>query len=924
MQTSDLTSFASPLDDFFQKYIPREHEKTLRNSFIQAIALVTCGGIFFGLYYVYSILEPFCIPLMWALLTGIVLHPYKRTITKCFQNYLDNVIKNDQTIVVSLGLTLVEVVDNIAVSIGTYVTTRWKVIVSTSLLLPLLHGITYFFPGAISALLKLLQQVVFVDIILSLNCVQLHHVFITIILFLITLFLDREEYKLVCQISSMVAWFIFGAYLSNFLWAPLVYLFSCLWIYGYCTEPTSCDEPDASPSRSQDTRIKSAFFSFLGHFGLLGNDETDSPPGKLFPDDRRSSDPSPATSTPIIKQPVKEVTPEEDTIDTEPEGHKLAKALSLETAAKVLTMTDTPKLMHPGVSKLQKEYGVVRSKERLGNISVIGRSPIGGNTPKSRVLGRSYVFRLKRRSSLHRLGTDSWTYIRWAFWSCVLLQLWVRPATGHLLPAPIAYYIIKQVSNFTGFTQFLLSKTKSLHRLVWKWIEDRYDIIFPPPLLFLLNISYSVERKIIQGTKDYIDVIVTVLMITCMVLGLIVATIFISFQVYTESVYVVQSLASITASLNVSDSYIFMKINHSFAGSGYESMENVVDGAYNYSRDWISQTLRQSLADADGNARRDLELKVLKLWDKSYQYWVTNKRASSGGRLGDEAISSNLGELLTQVYSSATVFNVSAVQTFVQNNMGTLTSIVEQVWSLFKGNIGFLFDTCLGIIKIILNSGSGVVNFVFGIFIYLTASFYLLSNSTDTYIPMEVISQYSIFQISGVGGTIQKAVNSVFLITIKMSVFYLLWTYITHVVFDASIVVLPMLFSSFIAACPFTGQYIVALPAALELYCLQHRSLAALLLVISQVAPSWLVDTAIYSEVRGGIHPWFTGLAVVGGVYVFGVLGAIYGPLALCVLYVIINVYSTFITDTELDTPEVRAHTQPGHRSTLIRSGTVG
>ena len=63
------------------------------------------------------------------------------------------------------------------------------------------------------------------------------------------------------------------------------------------------------------------------------------------------------------------------------------------------------------------------------------------------------------------------------------------------------------------------------------------------------------------------------------------------------------------------------------------------------------------------------------------------------------------------------------------------------------------------------------------------------------------------------------------------------------------------------------------------------------------------------------------------GVYVFGVLGAIYGPLALCVLYVIINVYSTFITDSELDdTPEV---TRPGHnltgrRSTLVRSGTVG
>ena len=46
---------------------------------------------------------------------------------------------------------------------------------------------------------------------------------------------------------------------------------------------------------------------------------------------------------------------------------------------------------------------------------------------------------------------------------------------------------------------------------------------------------------------------------------------------------------------------------------------------------------------------------------------------------------------------------------------------------------------------------------------------------------------------------------------------------------------------------------------------------------------------------KGGIHPWFTGLAVVGGVYVFGVVGAVYGPLALCVLYVLVSLYSTFM-----------------------------
>jgi predicted PurR-regulated permease PerM len=359
-------------------------------------------------------------------------------------------------------------------------------------------------------------------------------------------------------------------------------------------------------------------------------------------------------------------------------------------------------------------------------------------------------------------------------------------------------------------------------------------------------------------------------------------------------------------------------------------MENVVDGAYNFGRDWISSTLQKSLAEADQEVRTDLETKVLELWDRSYQYWVLTSvaPAEQGPVVSKEAISSSVGEVLEKLFTSqihANIFNYTAVQTFVKDNMGTLTSIMETSWTLFKGNIGFLFEALLGTIKIFFYGGTGVVNFMFGIVIYLTALFYLLSNSSNTYIPMDLITQYSLFQISGVGSSIQKAVNSVFLITVKMSSFYLLWTYLTHVIFQASIVVLPLLFSSFIAACPFTGQHIVALPAALELWLLQERPLAALLLVLMQVAPSWLVDAAIYSEIKGGIHPWFTGLAVVGGVYVFGPLGAIYGPLALCVLYVVMNVYTTFMEETEPETPDVRQGSGMGlpARTPLVRSGTI-
>ena len=546
---------------------------------------------------------------------------------------------------------------------------------------------------------------------------------------------------------------------------------------------------------------------------------------------------------------------------------------------------------------------------------------------------RSYYARVRerRRASVSDLKNTSMSYIYAAGWACLMLQLWLRPALAHLLPLPLAYYAVKRLLLTTGVASFLLEKLGEIWEVVVHWTHEKRHLLLPPPVTYLARISYTVERQVLDTIIIHLDSIVTALMILSMVLGVTMATIFITFQVYTESLYVVQSAGKVASTLNMNDSYILTKLNHSLADQGFSSMENVVDGAYNLGRDWISSTLQRSLSEADADVRADLETKVLELWDRSYQYWVLTSVTTDqrpGPTVSKEAITNSVGEVLDKLLTSrihANIFNYTAMQTFVKENMGTLTSIMETSWTLFKGNIGFLFDTILGVIKIFFYGGTGFVNLVFGIVIYLTALFYLLSNSANTYIPMDLATQYSLFQVSGVGSSIQKAVNSVFLITVKMSSFYLLWTYVTHVVFQASIVVLPLLFSSFIAACPFTGQHIVALPAALELWLLQQRPLAATLLVLMQVAPSWLVDGAIYSEIRGGLHPWFTGLAVVGGVYVFGVLGAIYGPLALCVLYVVINVYTTFMAETEPETPDVRGTSGVTRRdrTPLMRSGTV-
>ena len=46
-----------------------------------------------------------------------------------------------------------------------------------------------------------------------------------------------------------------------------------------------------------------------------------------------------------------------------------------------------------------------------------------------------------------------------------------------------------------------------------------------------------------------------------------------------------------------------------------------------------------------------------------------------------------------------------------------------------------------------------------------------------------------------------------------------------------------------------------------------------------------------------------TGLSIVGGVYYFGIFGAIYGPLFLCGMYVILSVYTGWLQEIPIEAP---------------------
>lgn len=128
--------------------------------------------------------------------------------------------------------------------------------------------------------------------------------------------------------------------------------------------------------------------------------------------------------------------------------------------------------------------------------------------------------------------------------------------------------------------------------------------------------------------------------------------------------------------------------------------------------------------------------------------------------------------------------------------------------------------------------------------------------------------------------------------------------------------------AALLGAVPFLGTYWAALPAALDLWLAQSRGVEALLLIFFQFAPTLLVDASFYAEIKGGGHPYLTGLAVAGGIFWLGFEGAIIGPLLLCVLLVAVSMYSSLVTESQT-TAVTGSNARWFHRR-LLRTDTVG
>lgn len=824
-------------------FLPQGHEKALKQAFYNTAAILLVLIVFVGAVAVYFVLEPFLRPLLWAVLFGSVLHPFKASLAYVFKNWLKGLqITNTPLIVGSVAVPF-RFIDGMSEAVGDFLLKYIKAIIAISLGIPAVLLIYNFLPhtlicGMHSGLIVILR---WISNILEFFSTTYYLVWTIIIGYVITLWLwwTPQSKDILCKISIIV-WTILIFHIATItgsLRVPILLIFIILLMMGFITEVKSKQDENI-PQDEKSTEIQRATTPLMTlQAWIIGS------PGSST---EKAADDDSTSSHSTQKVQVEPLTPE--------------------------------------------KYSIIKPS----TLSFTGTSP-------------------KVKEDIHKEQQLSNVYLYCLLWACILAQLWPHMWLLHLLPIPVVYIIAKRLGSHFGLWNFIGLKFDGLWKICCQWCEIRRDALVPSPVRGLWRLMAQGDKMITSILEGSIDTFTSIAVILIVFVLTVIGTIFLAVQIYGESMHLVGVTSSLINQTVVYNSDIQELLPESLLDV-QGTLDSMLGDAYVYGREWISTSLKRLIDEKDEVRAAALEKQILEVWDRVYHLWVS--RNVSGPVFDTHQQSASFDNLIDGLKT----LNIGLLINFVKENIGTFMKVLESVWMVLKGNISLALSILTATISLVFGGGTAVLNFILNFVVFSTALFYLLCASGNKYKPQEVFTQMLPSTYSGMklGVAINEAINGVFAASFKMAAFYGMYTWLIHTVFDVKIIYIPSVLAALFGAVPFLGAYWACLPAVLELWLVQGRVAIAGLMLTFQLLPTSFVDSAIYSEIKGGGHPYITGLAIAGGVFCLGFEGALFGPLLLCFFFVAINMYSSMMQDTPV---EETAHSS--NRHTLKRMFTI-
>ena len=147
MASRSFEYITSPFENVFSFLgsLPQGHEKAVKHALYNALALfliIVSSAAGWGLFI---ILGPFIKPLVWALLCGFVLHPFKHSLATVLQTWLQTLESSSTLLCFGILMVPVNIIDDISEKIGGQLAKHMKtltVIAVTAVMLHLFYSYT--------------------------------------------------------------------------------------------------------------------------------------------------------------------------------------------------------------------------------------------------------------------------------------------------------------------------------------------------------------------------------------------------------------------------------------------------------------------------------------------------------------------------------------------------------------------------------------------------------------------------------------------------------------------------------------------------------------------------------------------------------------------------------------------------------------